>query len=87
MNVVMDIGVLNSIVKNIVERFHYKNLDDLNEFREVLTTIDYLCGYIHKLILEQLQLRQDEIGNSTLRNLKIKIEETSSAWASYENEI
>lgn len=74
-NVVLDIGEAASLLNGTTGSLNYKNLDDLPEFNNVLTTTEFLAKYIH----EQIKPRID----SHIR-LKILLEESHVASAAYE---
>jgi len=75
-NVVIDIGVATDITKNVLGELAYKNLDELPQFKGVLTTTEFLAKYIH-----------GKIKNSLKEELVIKVElfESHLASASYED--
>lgn len=75
-NVVIDIGKAHTILKNVLDQFAYKNLDELPQFKGILTTTEFLAAYIHKNVKQQI--------DSHLR-LKIELEESHIASASYED--
>ncbi|MFT4848130.1 MAG: 6-pyruvoyltetrahydropterin/6-carboxytetrahydropterin synthase [Sediminicola sp.] len=74
-NVVLDIGEAAKILKEVLSKLAYKNLDDLPQFENVLTTTEFMAKFIH-----------DEILTYFLDNMKLKIilHENPSASASYE---
>ncbi|WP_242092706.1 6-pyruvoyl trahydropterin synthase family protein [Aestuariivivens sediminicola] len=75
-NVVIDIGEASLITKNVLSELAYKNLDELPQFKGILTTTEYLAQYIH-----------GEIKKKINNNLKLKVEllESHVASASYES--
>ncbi len=75
MNVVIDIGIASSVLKKVLEKLNYQNLDKFKEFNGVLTTTEYLARYIHQKIRKELT---EEI------SLKITLNESHIASASYE---
>lgn len=74
-NVVIDIGEASTITKEVLGELAYKNLDELPQFKGILTTTEFLAQYIHGKIKDQLQ--------SDLR-LKVELLESHIASASYE---
>ena len=74
-NVVIDIGEAADLLSQILSRFDYRNLDDLPEFQNILTTVEFMAQHIHALLKTAL-----EPGMS----LKVVIHESSDATASYE---
>lgn len=73
-NVVIDIGEATDITKEVLSELAYQNLDELPQFKGVLTTTEFLAQYIHKKIKQRLK--------SDLR-LKIELLESHIASASY----
>jgi 6-pyruvoyl-tetrahydropterin synthase len=74
-NVVIDIGEAHNIVKKIVASLSYKNLDELPQFKNQLTTTEFLAKYI----FDQIKLSiPDHI------KLKVTLHESHVAYASYE---
>lgn len=76
MNVVIDISEASGILKGVLDRLNYNNLDEMNEFDQVITTTEYLAWYIHQEIKKQLP------GNI---KLKIVLHESHITSASYED--
>jgi len=74
-NVVIDIGEATDIVKNTLSVLAYKNLDELPQFKGILTTTEFLAKYIHEQIVSSLQ---------TAMFLKVELFESHVASASYE---
>ena len=75
LNVVIDIGEASKMLKKVLNKLNYKNLDELKEFSKVLTTTEYLAWYIHQ------QIRKELLGEISL---KITLNESHVASASYE---
>jgi 6-pyruvoyl-tetrahydropterin synthase len=76
-NVVIDIGLAHTIVKEIVQQLDYKNLDDLEIFKDKLTTTEFVAKYIF-----------DEVSKKTkpffLGKIGVSIKENPNAWAGFE---
>ena len=45
-NVVVDIATAHDVLRDTLNPLSYRNLDEMEEFRGVLTTAEYLCKYI-----------------------------------------
>jgi 6-pyruvoyltetrahydropterin/6-carboxytetrahydropterin synthase len=52
-NVVIDIGKAHEILTEVLAPLQYKNLDELPQFREQLTTTEVLAKYVHDRIREK----------------------------------
>lgn len=74
-NVVMDIGYASEILSQIASKLAYKNLDEIDEFKNKLTTTEFIAKYIHDSLKVKLE---DHL------HLKIVLHETPNASASYE---
>ncbi len=79
-NIVLDIGKAHEILKKVLAPINYQNLDELPQFKDVLTTTEYLAYYIHSKIAE-------EVGEIFSGNLNIRLGESHVAWAGYEAKI
>jgi 6-pyruvoyl-tetrahydropterin synthase len=75
-NWVIDIGQASDILSKVLEKYNYKNLDEL--FTE-LTTTEFLCRQIHSDICERLKQEGVEFKG----DLCVKLWESHKAWASY----
>lgn len=73
-NVVIDIGEASDSLAVIVKSLGYQNLDDIPEFKGLLTTTEFLARYIH-----------DELRKKTEAHIIIKVtlHESHIAAASY----
>lgn len=76
-NVVIDIGEAHTILGDVLQPIAYKNLDELEIFKNKLTTTEFLAKYIHT----QIEEASTEFFNGTI---KVTLGETHDAWASYE---
>ena len=75
-NVVIDIGLAQEILKKVLGELSYKNLDELPQFKDILTTTEYLASHIHQKVKEHIHHHT---------RLKIELDESHIASASYEN--
>ena len=80
MNIVIDIDKASVIVEDVLKFLQYKNLDELPQFRSILTTTEFLAAYIHQEVCYACSSFFDGI-------LKITLGESHIAWASYENSV
>ena len=74
-NVVLDIGEAADILKDILSKLAYKNLDEIPEFKGILTTTEFMAKYIHDEILKKVEPQI---------SLKVTLHENPDASASYE---
>lgn len=79
-NIVIDITLASQILKDVLSKINFKNLDDMKEFQGHITTTEFIAKFIH-----------DEISGkiSSLFNglLKITLHESHIAGASYEGKV
>jgi len=75
-NIVIDIDKAMKVLKKILAPLNYQNLDELPQFKDILTTTEYLAFYIHQEVAK-------EINPYFKGSLKITLGESHVAWASY----
>ncbi|MEM6735305.1 MAG: 6-carboxytetrahydropterin synthase [Bacteroidota bacterium] len=75
-NVVIDIGEATAISRRVLGELNYQNLDELPQFKDILTTTEFLAHHIHSEIKNQLK---EDI------RLKVELLESHVASASYED--
>lgn len=80
MNVVIDIALAADILKDIVHRLNYKNLDEIDELKGAITTTEFMARYIHQQISGDKRLDFNGL-------LKVELGESHIAWASYEGKL
>lgn len=77
-NVVIDIGIAHQIVKDILKPLDYQNLDDLEIFKDKLTTTEFVAKYIFDEVTAKT--------NSFFKGkIAVSIKENPSAWAGFED--
>jgi 6-pyruvoyltetrahydropterin/6-carboxytetrahydropterin synthase len=79
-NVVIDIGLAHQMLSETLAPLQYQNLDDLPQFKGLLTTTEFLAEYIHN------QLRE-KVKNFFNGKIMVTLGESHIDWASYEGEI
>ena len=82
----MDLGVVATILKDILKVYNYQNLDEIDEFRGIITTTEFLAKNICDKILNKLK---NDYPNDykILKKIKISLQESNVAWATYEQQI
>lgn len=78
--VVIDIGLALKTLKEVLSDLNFKNLDDVEKFHGKNTTTEFLAGHIHSKLSER-------IAPFFKGSLKVKLEESHVAWASFEGPI
>ncbi len=84
-NIIMDIGMATDILKKVISKYNYKNLDDLDELKDSITTTEFMAKKFTEDIYDELQQREYPV--SKLFSIKIILEENHIASASYTKEI
>jgi 6-pyruvoyl-tetrahydropterin synthase len=82
--VVIDIGRAHEALKAALAPLNYRNLDDLNEFKNVNTTTEFLTKHIYDQLAKAA--RADKLGRPgrELKAIRVTLGESHVAWASYE---
>ena len=85
-NIIMDLGVVTNILAEVLKFYSYKNLDDIDEFKGIITSTEFLAKDIYERIC--LSLKNDYLDDyHQLHKIKITLTESNVAWASFEQEI
>jgi len=85
-NIIMDLGVVTDILSEVLKFYSYKNLDEVDEFKGVITSTEFLAKDIYDRIC--LNLKSNYSNDfQLLHKLKIILTESNVAWASFEQEI
>ena len=85
-NIIMDLGVVTSILKDTLKVYNYKNLDEIEEFKGIITTTEFLAKNICEKILHKLENNYSN-DFKILKKIKISLQESNVAWATYEQQI
>lgn len=78
--IVMDIGICHRVLAEVLEPLRFHNLDELPQFAGSNTTTEFLAHWIHG----QVATRVRDRFRGTLR---VTLEESRVAWASYEGPV
>ncbi len=79
-NIVIDIDKATKLLQKVLAPLKYQNLDELPQFKGILTTTEYLAFYIHQEMAK-------EVRSYFKGTLKITLGESHVAWASYKGEV
>ncbi len=85
-NIIMDLGVVTTILKDVLKVYNYKNLDEVDEFKDIITSTEFLAKNICEKILSKLQKHYPD-DYKILKKIKISLQESNVAWATYEQQI
>ena len=80
-NVIIDIGIANKVLKNVIAQYNYKNLDDIDKFSNQITTTEYMAKQFVDDICMELQNINYPINK--LYSIKVELKENHIASASY----
>lgn len=85
-NIIMDLGVVTEILSDVLKFYSYKNLDEVTEFKNTITSTEFLASDIYNRI--STRLKKDYLEDfKKLYKIRIILTESNVAWASYEQEI
>lgn len=85
--VVVDIGLLGETVKALLGELNYRNLDDETVFRGQNTTTEFLARVIFDRLAERIRAGALGPGGAGLTELKVTLNESHIARASYEGKL
>ncbi|MGC6486868.1 MAG: 6-pyruvoyl trahydropterin synthase family protein [Planctomycetota bacterium] len=78
--IVVDIGLATDTLKAVLDPLRFTNLDDLPQFEGQNTTTEFLARWIHQQVCSAFAGR-------FVGGLRVTLEESRVAWASYEGPI
>ena len=81
---VVDIGLASQVLKATLDDLNYRNLDDEPDFAGQNTTTEFLARVIFDRMAQAVRDGRLGAGASGLTALKITLNESHIAWASYE---
>ena len=85
--VVIDIGRAIDALKSILAPLNYRNLDDLSQFKGKNTTTEVLSKYIFDQLRDAIISGELGAGSQNLTRMRVTLEESHIAKASYEADI
>lgn len=82
--IVVDIGRANDVLKAVLAKLNYRNLDEVPEFKSVNTTTEFLTKHVFDRLAEAV--RADELGRNgrEISAIRVTIGESPTARAWYE---
>ncbi|MBT3520945.1 MAG: 6-carboxytetrahydropterin synthase [Gammaproteobacteria bacterium] len=84
-NVIIDIGLASKLLNNCIKAYNYKNLDDIDLFSGIITTTEFMAKQLTVDFVSQLKKEKFDI--SQLYSIKMILNESHVASASYEQKI
>jgi 6-pyruvoyl-tetrahydropterin synthase len=86
-NVVVDIGAALDVLGETLKALKYQNLDELPQFKGILTTTEFLCKYIFDQIAKAAASGALGEDGKSLSKLRVTLHETDLARAAYEGPV
>jgi 6-pyruvoyltetrahydropterin/6-carboxytetrahydropterin synthase len=71
-----DVSKVRENLKGVLGHLHFQNLDELEEFQGVNSTLENVCKYIYEKLAPSLR-------EAPIQHLKVTLWESPSAFASY----
>ncbi len=84
-NVVIDIGIASKLLKDCIDLYNYKNLDEIESLKGIITTTEFLAYQLTNDFITKLDNEQYNI--SKIYSVKMILNESHIASASYEKKI
>ena len=84
-NVVIDIGIASKLLKDCIEVYNYKNLDEIDSLKGIITTTEFLAYKLTNDFIDKLY--NEKNGISKIYSIKMILNESHIASASYEKKI
>jgi 6-pyruvoyl-tetrahydropterin synthase len=87
LNVVVDIGRAQAVLKAVLEPLTYQDLDNIPRFNGILTTTEFLSRHIFNEIKSAIQRGELGEGAEDLTSIRVTLGETHLAKAWYEGPV
>ena len=78
-NTVIDISLASGILGAVLDKFRYKNLDEMPEFKGKLTTTEFMARCIHDDV-------KDKASGRFNGKIGVTLGESHIAWATYDED-
>lgn len=79
-NWVVDIGLASTVLKEVLSKYNYKNLDEIEPFKGQNTTTEFMCKQVFDGVAERFE------GNFK-GEIRVQLSESHTAWASYTGKV
>ena len=80
-NIIIDIGIATDILKNVIKKYNYKNLDEIEKFNKEITTTEFMAKQFCEDIYYELGLINFPV--EKLNSIEIELKENHLASASF----
>ncbi len=81
---VVDIGLASRVLREVLDPLDYRNLDEVEAFRDVNTTTEFLAREIFDRVAERWRAGELGAGAAGLDALSVTLNESHRAWAAFE---
>jgi|TARA_Y100000741_G_C18125967_1_gene507039 6-pyruvoyltetrahydropterin/6-carboxytetrahydropterin synthase len=81
-NVVIDIGIASKLLKDCINLYNYKNLDEVESLKGIITTTEFLAYKLTNDFIDKLGNQMNDV--SEIYSIKMILNESHIASASYE---
>lgn len=86
-NIVVDIGRARTVLREILDVLDYRNLDEVEAFRGLNTTTEFLARTIHDQVSDAIAAGRLGPDAGGVTALAVSLHESHVAWASYEGPV
>src|SRR3954469_1674330 len=86
-NIVVDIGLATTELRSVIEDLNYRNLDDMEEFKGVNTSTEFLAQFVADRLVARIH--GGALGESArgISQVAVALHESHIAWASFERSV
>ena len=85
--IVVDIGRARTVLREVLDGYDYRNLDDVEAFRGINTTTEFLARDIHSRMADAIAAGRLGPYAGGIAALMVTLRESHIAWASYEGPV
>ncbi|AOY87489.1 hypothetical protein BKP64_04450 [Marinobacter salinus] len=82
-DLVVDIGLASTVLKEVLGEFNMQNLDELDVFAGRNTTTEFMAGVVFDRLAEAVKSGRLGESGKGISSLKVTLSESHIAWASY----
>jgi 6-pyruvoyl-tetrahydropterin synthase len=86
-NVVVDIGAALEVLSRTLKPLAYKNLDELPQFKGVLTSTEFLCRHVFDAMIAAIRAGDLGEDGKGLSRIRVTLHETDLARALFEGPV
>lgn len=86
-NVVVDIGLATEVLRGVLGKLAFRNLDEVPELAGVNTTTEHMARHVFQHMEAAAKSGALGPGGPSLTSMKVTLHESHVAWASYESEL